>query len=59
MISHLLLVPGASVLSAASRFFHNLYLGLLGRDGDKVVRYSLRGMFFLRFQILRDFVRFS
>jgi len=37
---------------------HNLASGLLKRDGE-LIRYSVRGMFFLWFQFLRDFVRMS
>jgi hypothetical protein len=38
---------------------HNLDLGLLERDGEKLIRYTLRGMFFLWMQFLRDLVRIS
>jgi len=38
---------------------HNLACGLLERDGPDLIRYSMRGMFFLWFQFLRDFVRIS
>jgi hypothetical protein len=38
---------------------HNLACGLLERDGPDLIRYSVRGMFFLWIQFLRDFVRFS
>lgn len=38
---------------------HNLACGLLVRDGPEMIRYSVRGMFFLWFQFLRDFVRLS
>jgi len=38
---------------------HNLACGLLERDGPDLIRYSKRGMFFLWFQFLRDFVRLS
>lgn len=38
---------------------HNLACGLLKRDGSEMIRYSVRGMFFLWFQFLRDFVRFT
>ncbi len=38
---------------------HNLACGLLKKDGPDMIRYSVRGMFFLWFQFLRDFVRFS
>ncbi len=38
---------------------HNLACGILCREGDSAIRYTVRGMFFLWFQFLRDFVRFS
>jgi hypothetical protein len=38
---------------------HNLDIGLLQRDGEKLIRYTVRGMFYLWFQFLRDFVRIS
>ncbi|MFZ4599729.1 MAG: hypothetical protein ACOYNN_13875, partial [Terrimicrobiaceae bacterium] len=38
---------------------HNIACGLLKRDGADMIRYSVRGMFFLWFQFLRDFVRIS
>lgn len=38
---------------------HNLACGILRREGDSTIRYTVRGMFFLWFQFLRDFVRFS
>jgi len=38
---------------------HNINLGLLERDGEKLIRYTKRGMVFLWMQFLRDFVRFS
>ncbi len=38
---------------------HNLACGILRREGDSQLRYTVRGMFFLWFQFLRDFVRFS
>ena len=38
---------------------HNLNIGLLQRDGEKMIRYTVRGMFYLWFQFLRDFVRIS
>lgn len=38
---------------------HNIKLGLLERDGEKLIRYTVRGMFYLWFQFLRDLVRFS
>lgn len=38
---------------------HNIDKGVLRRDGDKLIRYSVRGMFYLWFQFLRDFVRLS
>jgi len=44
-------------LSAQLR--HNLACGILRKEGDSLIRYTVRGMFFLWFQFLRDFVRFS
>jgi hypothetical protein len=38
---------------------HNIALGLLVQDGDHFIRYTMRGMFYLWFQFLRDFVRLS
>ncbi|HEY5814307.1 MAG TPA: hypothetical protein VIT23_16840 [Terrimicrobiaceae bacterium] len=38
---------------------HNIALGLLARDGDNLIRYTLRGMFYLWVQFLRDLVRLS
>lgn len=38
---------------------HNLSVGLLRRDEDSFIRYTVRGMFYLWFQFLRDFVRLS
>ncbi|MFZ4780256.1 MAG: hypothetical protein ACOYM3_33290 [Terrimicrobiaceae bacterium] len=38
---------------------HNVACGILRKDGDSTIRYTVRGMFFLWFQFLRDFVRFS
>lgn len=38
---------------------HNINLGILKREEGRMIRYSLRGMFFLWVQFLRDFVRFS
>ncbi|CAN5507538.1 hypothetical protein BH09VER1_BH09VER1_53980 [soil metagenome] len=38
---------------------HNLDLGLLKRDGEHFIRYTIRGMFYLWFQFLRDLVRLS
>jgi hypothetical protein len=38
---------------------HNIALGLLAQDGDHFIRYTMRGMFYLWFQFLRDLVRFS
>lgn len=38
---------------------HNIACGILCREGDQMIRYTARGMFFLWFQFLRDFVRFS
>lgn len=42
-----------------SQISHNLDIGLLKRDGERFIRYTIRGMFFLWFQFLRDLVRFS
>ena len=38
---------------------HNIARGILVRDKDEMIRYSVRGMFFLWGQFLREFVRFS
>jgi hypothetical protein len=38
---------------------HNLACGILKKAGDSTICYTVRGMFFLWFQFLRDFVRFS
>ena len=38
---------------------HNIARGILVRDKNKMLRYSVRGMFFLWGQFLREFVRFS
>lgn len=38
---------------------HNIQLGLLEQDGEKLIRYTRRGMVFLWMQFLRDFVRLS
>jgi hypothetical protein len=38
---------------------HNIARGILTRDGAEMTRYSVRGMFFLWTQFLREFVRFS
>lgn len=38
---------------------HNLARGILARDGEKLIRYSVRGWFFLWGQFLREFVKFS
>ncbi|MCX6970949.1 MAG: hypothetical protein NTV93_12490 [Verrucomicrobia bacterium] len=38
---------------------HNLACGILKRAGSSTICYTVRGMFFLWFQFLRDFVRFS
>jgi hypothetical protein len=38
---------------------HNIALGLLAQDGDNFIRYTMRGMFYLWFQFLRDLVRLS
>lgn len=37
---------------------HNLACGILKKAGDSTICYTVRGMFFLWFQFLRDFVRF-
>lgn len=42
-----------------AQIVHNLELGLLKRDGERFFRYTVRGMFFLWFQFLRDLVRLS
>jgi hypothetical protein len=38
---------------------HNIASGILVRGHDQMIRYSVRGMFFLWGQFLREFVRFS
>ena len=38
---------------------HNISAGLLARDGEHFIRYTVRGMFYLWLQFLRDLVRFS
>jgi len=38
---------------------HNLACGILRLEGTTLIRYTVRGMFFLWLQFLRDFVRFS
>lgn len=38
---------------------HNIACGILTRDGTDTIRYSVKGMFFLWSQFLREFVRFS
>jgi len=38
---------------------HNISAGLLKRDGEHFIRYTVRGMFFLWLQFLRDLVRIS
>ena len=38
---------------------HNLACGILKKAEDSTICYTVRGMFFLWFQFLRDFVRFS
>lgn len=38
---------------------HNVTCGILKKAGDSTICYTVRGMFFLWFQFLRDFVRFS
>ncbi len=38
---------------------HNLACGVLKRDGEKLIRYSARGLLFLWFQFLRDLIRLS
>lgn len=38
---------------------HNLACGILKNTGDSTIGYTVRGMFFLWFQFLKDFVRFS
>jgi hypothetical protein len=38
---------------------HNIARGILVRDKNEMIRYSVRGMFFLWGQFLREFVRFS
>ena len=38
---------------------HNIARGILVRDKNEMIRYSVRGMFFLWGQFLREFVKFS
>jgi hypothetical protein len=38
---------------------HNIARGILARDGEEFIRYSVRGWFFLWGQFLREFVKFS
>ncbi|MEI8292543.1 MAG: hypothetical protein WCG66_00990 [bacterium] len=38
---------------------HNIARGILVRDKNEMIRYSVRGMFFLWCEFLREFVRFS
>ena len=38
---------------------HNIARGILVRDKNEMIRYSVRGMFFLWGQFLREFIRFS
>lgn len=38
---------------------HNIDLGLIAPDGENFIRYTVRGMFYLWFQFLRDLVRLS
>jgi hypothetical protein len=38
---------------------HNIARGILARDGQELIRYSVRGWFFLWGQFLREFVKFS
>jgi len=45
--------------SVEQQINHNIEAGLLLRDPDNFIRYSVRGMFFLWFQFLRDLVRLS
>ncbi|MFZ4588466.1 MAG: hypothetical protein ACOYNG_05710 [Terrimicrobiaceae bacterium] len=40
-----------------SQIEHNIACGILKRDGDEMIRYSLRGMFFLWTRFLREFVK--
>lgn len=38
---------------------HNIARGILARDGEELIRYSVRGWFFLWGQFLREFVKFG
>jgi hypothetical protein len=38
---------------------HNIARGILARDGQELIRYSVRGWFFLWGQFLREFVKFG
>ena len=40
-----------------SQIEHNIACGILKRDGEEMIRYSLRGMFFLWTRFLREFVK--
>jgi len=42
-----------------SQIIHYIDAGLITRDGEKFIRYTVRGMFYLWFQFLRDLVRLS
>lgn len=42
-----------------AQIMHNIDKGLLKRDDHNLIRYSVRGMFYLWFQFLRDIVRIS
>ena len=42
-----------------AQIIHNIDIGLLERDGNNLIRYTVRGMFYLWFQFLRDLVRLS
>ncbi len=42
-----------------AQILHNLNLGLLKREGNNLIRYTARGMFYLWVQFLRDLVRLS
>ncbi len=43
----------------ATQIDHNVRAGILRRDEQDLIRYSLRGMFFLWCQFLRDLIRLS
>jgi hypothetical protein len=62
--SELALLPAESLREEIekelrSQLEHNIARGILIRDKNEMIRYSVRGMFFLWGEFLREFVRFS